>query len=76
MEDTMMSITAIVKAAMNDVYDSIEDGKWMGVEEAGDNEENVYTIISLYSQFSLDENAAEKAIWTMFEKEFDISQPL
>ena len=73
MDNEVMNIQQIVKAAMNDVYDSIEDGKWMGVEEAGDNEENVYTIISLYSQFSLVEKEAEQALIKMFENEFDIT---
>lgn len=66
-----MSIEQIVDAARNDVVKQIAKGTMRKEDEhCSDDEENVYTIDSLYSQWAKDEAAASEAISTMFKEEF------
>lgn len=74
MED-FMTIDQIVDAAEKDALRQKERGtlyheddyEWNGDK---DNGENIYTLVSLYSQWAEDRVEAEDAIWTMFEKKF------
>ena len=66
-----MTIDQIVDASRNDVVRQIEKGTMRKEgEQCSDNEENIYTITSLYSQWAEDEEKASDAIYTMFEEEF------
>lgn len=66
-----MTITQIVDAARSDVNNHIASGTFRKeAEDCGDNEENIYTIDSLYTQWAENEEAASNAISTMFEEEF------
>lgn len=66
-----MTIDQIVDAARNDVSNHIANGTMKKESEhCTDDDENVYTIDSLYTQWAEDEGAASNAITTMFEEEF------
>lgn len=66
-----MTIDQIVSAARNDVSRQLTKGTLKSESEVCiDNDENIYTIVSLYSQWAEDEIEAENAIWTMFKEEF------
>lgn len=66
-----LTIEQVVDAARNDVSSKIREGRFKGLQETqDDNEENVHTIISLYSQWAENMSEAEDSIWTMFNKEF------
>lgn len=66
-----MTIDQIVNAAENDASRQQENGRLRSInEDCGDDEENIYTLVSLYGQWAKDEAEAEKAIWTMFEEKF------
>lgn len=68
---TYLSIEQVVDAARNDVSRKIKEGRFRGLQDTqNDNEENVHTIISLYSQWAENISEAENSIWTMFNKEF------
>jgi hypothetical protein len=69
--EEFMTISQVVDAARNDVNNSIANGtmKKEG-EDCGDDDENIYTIESLYSQWAENEEVASNAISTMFEEEF------
>ena len=71
METKYMTIEQIVTAARNDAENQEANGtlKKEG-EQCTDDDENIYTIDSLYSQWAEDEHAASEAIQTMFEEEF------
>jgi len=66
-----MTIDEIVNAARNDASRQVGRGTMKAEsEQCTDNDENIYTIVSLYSQWAEDEIEAENAIWTMFKEEF------
>lgn len=66
-----MTIDQIVAAAENDAARQLENGRLRSVNEhCGDDEENIYTLTSLYSQWAEDQVEAENAIWTMFREKF------
>jgi hypothetical protein len=66
-----MSIEQIVTAVRNDVKNCIENGTFKKEgEPCGDNEENIYTMESLYGQWAEDEFEASEAIYTLFREEF------
>lgn len=65
-----MSIEQVVNAAKNDIDRQIENGTFKGYESAGDNEENFYTITSLYAQWARNENEAELALDKMYEEDY------
>ena len=73
MDNDFMTIPQIVEAARNEVNNKIDDGRWKGTDYAGDNEENIFTISSMYVQWAEDEDLAQQAIDTMFEEEFNIN---
>lgn len=66
-----MTIDQIVIASRNDAIRQKARGTLKSVSEhCTDNDENVYTITSLYSQWAENEVEAENAIWKMFKEEF------
>ena len=66
-----MTIDQIVSAARNDAARQLSKGTLKAEgEQCTDNDENIYTIVSLYSQWAEDEVEAEDASWTMFKEEF------
>lgn len=66
-----MTVSQIVDAARNDVLRHISNGTMKKEDEhCSDDDENIYTIDSLYSQWAENEEAASNAIYTMFEEEF------
>ena len=66
-----MTITQVVDAARGDVLTHIANGTMKKeFEECGDDDENIYTIDSLYAQWAENEETASNAISTMFEEEF------
>ena len=66
-----MTISEIVDAARSDVNNHIASGTMKKeFEDCGDDDENIYTIDSLYTQWAENEEAASNAITTMFEEEF------
>lgn len=69
--DNYMTITQVVDAARTDVNNHIDSGtmKKEG-EHCSDDDENIYTIESLYVQWGENKQAASNAITTMFEEEF------
>lgn len=71
MEDNYMTIEQVVTAARNDTVNNIANGTFRKEgETCGDDEENIYTIDSLYTQWARNEEEASNAIRTMFEEEF------
>jgi len=69
MTDTMTN-DQIVSAAKGDISRQIAKGTWKGYDDADDNEENFYTIVSLYAQWSDDPVEAENVLWRMFEEDY------
>lgn len=66
-----MTVTQVVDAARGGVLNHINSGTMKkDFEHCSDNDENIHTIDSLYSQWAKDEAVASKAITTMFEEEF------
>ena len=66
-----MSIDQIISAAKSDIDNKIEEGRFTGDRGTeDDNEENFYTIESLYCQWARDEQAASLKIWEMFEEDY------
>lgn len=66
-----MTIDQIVIASRNDVLRQEARGTLKSVNEhCTDNDENVYTITSLYSQWAENKVEAENAIFKMFNEEF------
>ncbi len=66
-----MSIDQIISAAKSDIDNKIEEGRFTGDQGTeDDNEENFYTIESLYCQWARDEQAASLKIWEMFEEDY------
>ncbi len=66
-----MTIPQVVDAARNDATNCIANGTFRKESEhCGDDEENIYTIDSLYAQWAEDQEAASNAMSTMFEDEF------
>jgi len=66
-----MTIDQVVSAAHNDAARQLKNGRLRSInEDCGDNEENIYTLTSLYSQWAEDQVEAEDAIWTMFKEKF------
>ena len=69
--DKFMSIAQVVDAARSDVNNHIASGTMRKeAEHCGDNDENIYIIDSLYTQWAENEEAASNSITTMFEEEF------
>ncbi len=69
--EEFMTITQVVDAARSDVNNHIDSGTMKKEDEhCTDDDENIYTIDSLYSQWAENEEAASNAISTMFEEEF------
>lgn len=69
MENTMTN-DQIISAAKSDISRQIAKGTWKGYDEAGDNEENFHTIVSLYAQWSDNVPDAEEALYTMFREDY------
>ena len=66
-----MTIDEVVSAAHNDAARQLSKGTLKSInEDCTDNDENVHTIVSLYSQWAEDQMEAEDAIWTMFREKF------
>lgn len=65
-----MTINQIISAAKSDIGRQIAKGTWKGCDTANDNEENFYTIISLYAQWGENEAEAEIALWEMFKEDY------
>lgn len=68
-----MTIDQIVAAAENDATRQQENGTLHhenDFEWDGQHGENVFTLVSLYSQWAKDTVEAEDAIWTMFRDKF------
>ena len=66
-----MSIDEVLTAVRNDAVRHMEEGTFKKVgEDCTDNEENIYTMDSLYSQWAEDPEEASQAIYTMFIDEF------
>lgn len=65
-----MTIDQIISAAKGDISRQIAKGTWKGYDEAGDNEENFHTIVSLYAQWGENVPEAEEALWKMFEEDY------
>ena len=66
-----MTIDQIVAAAENDATRQLKNGRLRSInEDCGDDEENIYTLTSLYTQWAENEVEAEDAIWTMFKEKF------
>lgn len=66
-----MTIDQVVAAAQNDVTRQLENGTMKKEsEQCTENDENIYTITSMYSQWAENEVEAEQAIWTMFKEKF------
>jgi len=66
-----LTIEQIVDAARNDVAKKLKKGLFIGQREVTrDDQVNVQTITSLYSQWAENEQEAEDLIWTMFRTEF------
>lgn len=65
-----MTIDQIISAAKNDIDIHIEAGTFTGYEDCTENEENFYTITSLYAQWAENEAEAELALDTMYEEDY------
>ena len=66
-----MTVTQVVDAARNDVNNHINSGTMKKESEhCSDDDENIYTIDSLYSQWAENEETASNAIYAMFKEEF------
>lgn len=66
-----LSIEQVVDAARNDVARKVKQGMFTGRRDTtNDDQENVHTIVSLYSQWAEDQGKAEDAIMEMMETEF------
>lgn len=65
-----MSIEQVVNAARNDIKKHVAQGTFKGHDYAGDDEENFYTITSLYAQWARDKQSAEDALDAMYAEEF------
>ena len=65
------TISKIVEEARGDVLNHIANGTMKKeFEECTDDDENIYTIDSLYAQWAENQESASNAITTMFEEEF------
>lgn len=64
-----MSVEQILDSARNDISKHISRDTFTGNETCEDDEENFYTIESLYAQWAEDENEARESLWKMFEAE-------
>ena len=65
-----MSIEQILNAAHSDIVRQINKGTFKGTNGVNDNEENFYTITSLYSQWAENQVLAEEYLWRMYEEYF------
>lgn len=66
-----ITIAQVVDAVRNDVNNHIANDTFKKEgEDCGNNEENIYTIDRLYTQWAENEETALNAISTMFEEEF------
>ena len=66
-----MSNEQIVNAAKNDIDRHIDNGTFTGYEgTTDDDQENFYTITSLYAQWSRNEAEAELALDTMYAEDY------
>ena len=71
MKEDYMTLEQVVDAARNDVTQQIKKGTMRKESEhCPDDEENIYTIDALYSQWAKDKEVASDAITTMFAEEF------
>jgi hypothetical protein len=65
-----MTIEQILDAARSDINRQIKNGTFKGYDECTDNEENFYTISSLYAQWAKNSNDAEIALDRMYAEEY------
>lgn len=65
-----MSIEQVVSAAKSHINRQISKGTFKGYDNANDNEENFYTITSLYAQWARDKQSAENALDAMYAEDF------
>ena len=65
-----MTVDQIISAAKSDIGRQVAKGTWKGYDETNDDEENFYTIVSLYAQWAENEAEAEEALWKMFEEDY------
>lgn len=66
-----MTIEQIQTAAKNDIDRHIKSNSFTGYEgTTDDNQENFYTITSLYTQWAKDSNEAEIALDAMYEEDY------
>ena len=67
-----MTVDQIVSAAKSDIDRHIKAGTFIKQgQELKDKNENVYSIISCYTQWAENENEAELAIWDMMEEDYN-----
>ena len=64
-----MTVEQILDSARNDISKHIAKGTFKANEGCDDDEENFYTIESLYCQWAEDEEEARESLWAMFEAE-------
>lgn len=66
-----MTIDQIISASKSDIDNKIEDGLFTGDQgTTDDNEENFYTIESLYCQWAENQAEAELKVWEMFKEDY------
>lgn len=66
-----MSNEQIISAAKSDIDNHIANGTFVGDQSiTDDDQENFYTIESLYTQWSEDEAEASVELWKMFEEDY------
>lgn len=65
-----MTIEQVLDAARGDINRQIKNGTFKGYDECTDNEENFYTITSLYAQWAKDKDKAEDALDRMYAEEY------
>jgi hypothetical protein len=65
-----MTIQQVLDAAKSDINRHVNNGTFKGYEGADDNEENFYTITSLYAQWAENQSEAEAALDAMYAEEY------
>ena len=66
-----MTIEQILSAALSDINRQIRNGRFKGDQDTtDDNEENFYTIESLYAQWAENPAEASLKLWETFEEDY------
>ena len=61
----------VLDIARTEINRKIAEGKFTGNEGCEENEENFFTIESLYCQWAENMDRTSESLWEMFEEEFD-----